>query len=266
MKFNQQLKAIVRRGTIWLLLVCLLLAPLGCHEVVRGGGTLETLEFDFRDFNVIRADGIFDLVISQQPAYGLSITLSRELIDYLEVTRQENVLVLRLRPDVDYVNTIQRAEITLPQLVGIDLSGATGAEIDSFVCDDAFQLDMDGASRLVLDDVTASEMLVTLRGAARLSGNLKLVTGRILLTDAAEVDLRGSAGALVLNASDSANANLGDFPTTEANVNISDAARASIDVSGTLNLVASGASVLRYSGGPELGLVNISGTATLRRD
>jgi hypothetical protein len=266
MSVSQKLNKIIWRGGISLLFVCLLVIPAGCQEVVRGGGALETQEFDFRDFEVIRADGIFDLEISQQPVYSLSITLSRELQEYLEVTLEGNVLQLRLRPDVNYVNTIQRAVISLPRLSGINLDGATSAEIDSFVCDDMLTVDMDGASRLALADVTASEMLVTLRGAARLSGNLKLVTGRFLLIDASEVDLRGSAGALVLNASDAANADLDDFLITEANVNISDAAKAAVDVSGTLNLVASGASVLRYSGGPELGLVNISGTATLRRD
>lgn len=266
LKINQKIMGIIRRGGMCLLFACLLVTPLGCHEEVRGGGELDTLEFDFRDYDVIQVDGIFDIQISQQPEYSLSITLSRELKEYLEVTRQGNVLVLRLRPDVNYVNTIQRAEITLPRLAGINLDGATRTEIDGFVCDGVFQVDMDGASRLELDDVTASEMLVTLRGASRLSGDLKLVTGRILLTDATRVELEGSAGALVLNASDSANADLDDLLTTEANVNLSDAARAAVNVCGTLNLVASGASVLHYLGGAELGLVNISGTATLGRD
>jgi hypothetical protein len=264
-KPGQRLTKTVWRGGMVLLLACLLLVPVGCQEVVRGSGVVETLEYDFRDFNVIRADGIFDLAISQRETYGLSITLSRELVKYVEVSRQGNVLELRLRPDIDYVNTVQRAEITLPQLAGIYLDGAASAEIDSFVCDEIIQVDMDGASRLALADVTASEMLVTLRGAARIDGDLKLVTGRFRLSGASGVDLGGSAGALVLNASDAANADLRDFLITEANVNISDAASAEVDVSGTLNLVASGSSVLRYSGEPELGLVNVSGTATLGR-
>jgi hypothetical protein len=264
-KLSQQSIKNVWRGAVLLMLACLLVAASGCQDVVRGSGATETLEFDYRDFNVIRADGIFDLLISQQETYGLSVTVSRELTEYLEVSRHDNVLELRLRPGVEYVNTIQRAEISLPQLVGINLGGATAAEISSFVCDEAFEVDMDGASHLVLADVTTCEMRVTLSGAARIDGDLKLVTGRFRLIGASVVDLKGSAGALVLNASDAANADLGNFTITEANVNISDAAKAEVDVSGTLNVVASGASVLHYFGEPELGLVNVSGTATLGR-
>jgi hypothetical protein len=58
---------------------------------------------------------------------------------------------------------------------------------------------------------------------------------------------------------------LADFQIDDANVNLSGASHATVNLNGTLNVEASGASSLEYIGNPTLGNVNTSGGSSVNK-
>lgn len=71
------------------------------------------------------------------------------------------------------------------------------------------------------------------------------------------------AANLTLNVSGASSVELGDFPASNVQAEVSGARSAEVDASGTLDVEASGASHVTYLGSPTLGYVNVSGASTV---
>ena len=85
------------------------------------------------------------------------------------------------------------------------------------------------------------------------------------LSGASTFNAAGSANDLVSVVSGASNLYLSDLPVNNANMNLSGASHAQINVNGRLDAVLSGASSLKYSGSPTLGNINTSGASTVSR-
>jgi hypothetical protein len=121
--------------------------------------------------------------------------------------------------------------LTMPELNSIDMSGATQVRSDSFDADD-FLLNLSGASRAQLE-INAATITANLDGASRAQ-----ITGIVGNLD---TDLSGASrfyGQLL--------------ETQTAKVNLSGASQAHVNVFQELEIVASGASRVYYSGEPKI--------------
>jgi hypothetical protein len=58
---------------------------------------------------------------------------------------------------------------------------------------------------------------------------------------------------------------LTDFPVNDADINLSGASRATINLDGKLDAELSGASNLEYIGDPTMGDINIAGASTINK-
>ena len=237
----------------------------GCMFGVTGSGRLETREFDYRDFTRVEAGSAFEVEITRADSYRVTITADDNVFGYLDIRKQGDTLHIGFRGIRGLVNTTQRAVITMPNLQGLNLSGASKGRVGGFSSANPLDLKLSGASSLDTDNLEAGDTRFDVSGAGRVSGNIRIANGKFDLSGASRVELTGSATDISIQASGASRLTLDDFTVRNASVNLSGASSATVNVSGQLDAKLSGASRLQYSGNPTLGTIDVSAGSELRR-
>jgi hypothetical protein len=235
----------------------------GC-TIVRGSGVLRTEEYDFSDFTKVEVGGSFEVEIVQSDRFSVSIIADDNLFEYIQVSQQGSTLKIRVQPAVVFLSATYRVEITMPELLGLELSGATRGAITGFESGEDLDIRVSGASSLELDGIVAGDMAFDISGASRVTGEITAGDVEYDISGASTVRLQGAAGDMKLDLSGASNAELDGLPVSDADVNLSGASRAAVNVDGILNIDLSGASKLVYVGNPTIGDVDISGASTMR--
>ena len=219
--------------------------PLGPTTSITGSGHPMTKDFDLAGFTKVAAGSAFQVEITQGDGYSVSVTVDDNLVDRLDVTKSGDTLRIYLKPSTSIRNVNMSAKVTMPELTGLDLSGATRTNIAGF------------SSGKSLD--------IKVSGASRLQGDIKSGNARFDVSGASTMDLQGSAGNLDLTVSGASTATLDEFASKNTSVEASGASHATVNASGTLNVEASGASSVTYVGQPANLKVNTSGASTVRQ-
>ena len=133
----------------------------------------------------------------------------------------------------------------MPELIGLDISGAGDVTITGLNSAQALVVDASGASHLQ-GDIEAGNVTFNLDGSS-------------------EVILTGSAENVTIIASGSSEIDLTDFPVVDANVNLNGGSEATVNPSGRLDVDASGASHVTYLGSPTLGKMDTSGSSSIEQ-
>ena len=233
----------------WIAIVAAVTLLAGCtlptRKTVSGSGKTVTLDFDFKDFTQVRVGSAFTLDITQGDDYSIRVEVDDNLEQYLDVKRSGDTLQIGLKPRLSIVfgNTTLRARVTLPQLTGLEASGASRCDIVGFSSDQRLTLEASGAS--------------TVRGAIA-SGAAKIEA-----SGASTIDLDGSGTDLNAVASGASTLRLEDFAVSDARADASGASRITVNVTGTLDATASGASSVRYVGDPAKVRENSSGASSI---
>jgi len=219
---------------------------LGCGRILTGSGNLQTKEYTFRDFTSVEISSAFEFHISQASSYKVSITADDNVLEKLEIIKEGNTLKIALKPMVILGSVTLEAEVTMPQLHGLAVSGASCGTVSDFYSAENLDLNVSGASK-VTGDITAGDADFTVRGAST-------------------VQLEGSANDIVANVSGGSRFKLGGFIVNNASVTFSGASTGTVNVSGKLDANLSSASKLSYLGEPTIGNINISGASSFKKE
>ena len=222
------------------ILLGLLLAVLltGCGQsTITGSGNVMTQEEAIRGFDKVEVSHAFKVNISQGETFSVVVHIDDNLLQYLEVVKQGSTLKIGLKTERISRDTIREAEVTMPDLTGLDLRGASQVILTGFKSTNALNLDLSAASHL-RGDIEAGDV-------------------RLDVSDASQVTLRGSAGDVTMDdVSGASTVDLADFPVVNANVTARDTSVITVNASGTLDVDAKSASEVYYVGNPTLGTVN----------
>jgi len=241
-------------ATLVTLLVAGLLAPgflmacdggSGTSGTIKGSGNPATQQKDFSDFARIDASSAFSVEIVRSSSYSVSITVDDNLIQYINVSKSGDTLNLSIASG-SYSFTSLKAEITMPELRKLKLSGACHATIEGFS--------------------SSQDLVVDLSGASRATGDMEAGDAEFKISEASSVELDGSAVDIVVDASGASHAELGGFQVTNADVRLSGASEGTVKLDGTLDADLSGASHLGYIGNPQMGNINTSDSSTLAKE
>lgn len=234
-------------GTLLLLaatLACTFTVP--SARSISGSGNVITVHESQTGFDRVDISHTFDATIEQADDFSIIIRIDDNFEEDLRVIKQGDTLRVGLDPDRSY--TIRSAtlevDITLPVLAGLELSGASRGTISGFESDRPFDGDVSGASSL-RGDILAGDINLDISGASL-------------------VVLDGIGRDLTLDASGASSVDLEDFALADADIKLSGASNATVNVSGTLDVEASGASRLEYVGNPELGVIDTSGASSVK--
>lgn len=257
-----------RKGALMAIVLALaLLIPLvSCERVLieEVEGPITTRSYDFSDFSRIEIGDAFELTVTRADTYSVAITAREGLFDHINVAQHGDTLKIDLQGFFLNFSHSGQATITMPELRGLELSGAAEADVSGFTSGQDLDVQLTGASRLDLAMETG-EFSAELSGASQLTGSLAATATDIVLSGASRIELEGSGGDLRLEGSGASRAKLADFPVGDADIVLSGASHASLDISGRLDVDLSGASQVDYSGNPTLGDSDISGGSQLER-
>jgi hypothetical protein len=197
------------------------------------------------DFTSVEAANAFDVEITQSDTFAVTIRVDDNILDLLDVSKENDTLKLRLERGVSLRGDVTlEAEITMPDLEGLDLSGASVASVSGFRSSGQLDIDLSGASSLD-GDLEAGDVDINASGASK-------------------VVLDGSATELTIEGSGASSLDLADFTVDTAKVKLSGASDATVRAQERIDPVdVSGASKLRYLGDPSLGDVTTSGASSV---
>ena len=212
----------------------------GCiGDNITGSGDLTTQSYNFSDFSRIEAHSGFELEVTRADSFSIEITADDNVHEYIAVEKSGDTLDIRLRGTRFYHSVTIRAEITLPDLYYLELTGGSRADITGFISGHDFEVNMSGGSRLN-GDISAGDVEFELSGGS-------------------QVELEGTGDDLAIDASGGSQLDLEEFPIANADINMSGGSQATINISGTLDADLSGGSRIYYVGTPTLGDTEFSG-------
>ena len=226
--------------------ICTVLILKGWPGVLIGSGNLETEEYAFANFTRVEISSAFEFEIKQSNSYSINVTADDNVIDRVQISQDGQTLKIRVGGvPTSFRSVTLKALVTMPQLRGLTVSGASRGIVSNFNCTEAVSIAVSGASR-VTGDITAGDIEFDVSGAST-------------------VQLEGSADDMVAIISGASRFSLGDFTVNNADVNISGASTGTINLDGRLDANVSGASTLLYIGDPVMGTINVSGASTLSK-
>lgn len=228
-----------------LFLAVILLAGCGTRTIT-GSGNVVTQEEDITGFDQVSISHSFETNISQGDTFSVVIRVDDNLVEYLQVVKQGNTLQIDFRPNTpNILRATMQAEITMPELAGLDVSGASHINITGFE--------------------SARDLTVDLSGSSHLQGDVEAGDVAFDLSGSSEVVLTGSAQNVTIKASGSNEIDLTDFPVVDADVDLSGSSEVTVNLSGRLDVDASGSSNLYYLGSPTLGNMETSGSSSIEQ-
>jgi hypothetical protein len=231
------------------ILVALLAAALvaGCAPVsITGSGDVVTREEEITDFQEVSISHSFEVDITQGDSFSVVIQVDDNIVKHLEVVKQGDTLRIGLKPGRSYNvrSATLQAEVTMPELRRLDLSGGSDATLTGFKSTAALDVDLSGASSL--------------------RGDIEAGDARFDLSGGSDLTLTGSAQDVTIDASGSSELDLADFPVADVDVHASGSSNVTLNLGGRLDVDASGASHVIYLGSPTLGKIDTSGSSTVR--
>jgi len=247
-------------------LVAVLLASgllMGCGGILKGSGDLETRQFDFSDFTKVDISSAFEFEIIKSDSYDINITADDNLFEHILVSKEGKTLKIGLKTvSIRWPATL-KAEITMPQLRGLELSGATRGTVSGFSSAENLEIEVSGASSAELVEVSTGGARFSISGASKVTGDISTGDAEFDISGASTLQLEGSAGDIEVEASGASRVELAGFPVDNAKVSLSGASIGTVNLSGKLDANLGGASKLEYIGEPTMGNINTSGSSTL---
>jgi hypothetical protein len=231
---------------------------------------MDTKNFNISGFKRIHIKFAMEAEIVRGDDYSVSVSGSDTLIDNIDVYLEGDKLVLGYNLNLISLFaapfTRARARIVLPELRELKIVGAARCSLHGFNSADDFNLQVAGASRLEIDEMSVGNTKWELAGASHLNGRLKVQGNMgIKVSGASRVRLAGSAADLDLDASGASHFELEELALKNARVRLVGASRGLVKVEGKLEVELEGASNLEYLGQATLGDVKVSGASTIRR-
>ncbi len=195
-------------------------------RTIEGSGNVVTRTFDLSDFTAVDVGGGFRVEITQSSSYSVRVTADNNTFDYMDVYKADDALTIGLKGGFSFRSVTLKAQISMPNLYALVLSGGTQGTAEEFISTHDFNLVLSGGSSL---------------------------------------ELEGAANNLNLVATGGSRSDLSDFPVHTATVLLSGGSQATINMNGTLNANLSGGSQLQYIGTPTMGDISVSGGSAISK-
>ena len=210
-----------------LLLAMLFIGALNAQRGEEGSGNLVTQDRDLRDFDEIAVSHAIAAAITQGNRFSVVIEADDNIINQVETKIRGGKLSISLPDGFNFVRNVTiRATITMPELNGVQASGATRLTAIGFNQTGAsLDLMVSGASRVIFENSSYQNLDLKVSGASH-------------------IDLE-------------------DLAAKTANLAASGASKIKLNVSDRIGGSASGASNVTYTGRPA-GNVRTSGASSVR--
>jgi hypothetical protein len=260
-KLNLEQKRDSKRGIemkhiIWLILIMLAALTAGCrrdkdfsqsnHVSITGSGNIVSREIAVAEFDQIEAGLHFNLAVHQGEEFSVVLFSDDNFIDFIQVEKLGTTISFGLKPGYAYniFGATMNAEVTMPELAALELSGSSHAELAGFTSMENFQAELTGSSSL--------------------SGKLEAETASFNVYGNAYVKMAGSSEKLWLDGCGNSVIDLGEFRAEDATLDLACASTAAVNVDGRLDVEAAQKSSVTYVDHPVSGDMRAHENASIR--
>ena len=227
-----------------LLMTMLLVFSLGCWIPITGSGNIFTEVYHFTGFTEVEVQDGFQLELIQSSAFSIKITADDNVHEYVNIEKEGNSLSISLLNDLFGCNSCTTiAEVTMPDLTKLELSGGSQANISGFN--------------------TSNNLSLELSGGSQLNGDITFNTADFNLSGGSQINLEGAGDTLIIDGSGGSQLDLELLPIDNIDIALSGGGKADINVISTLSVNLSGGSQVNYIGQPTLGDIDLSGGSTI---
>lgn len=231
----------------------------------------KTKTYDVRNFKELEFSSIFDVTLTRSSNFSLKIKAPEDILDYVEVRVRENTLELNLKDlprsiskKYNSSNYELKADISMPELYGLEMSGASKfTTSDTFdIGSREFDMDVSGASKVDGLSIKAGSIECEVSGASSIEMSGQCDRAELDISGAPKVNIKLDADDLGMEVSGASNFDL-DGTIGSLRADVSGAANASISgTANTLKADVSGAAKLKASSlAAQRAEVSTSGTA-----
>jgi hypothetical protein len=220
----------------------------GCFPTsITGSGDLTSQDFSESGFTSLHVQNGFEIEVTQANSFSIEITADDNVMEFVEVFKEEDGLVIRLKPTRTYGSVTLRVVITMPVLLDLDISGGSRATLGGFSSTESLIMNISGSSS-VDATISAGDTQLYLSGGARIDGELNVGDVEFYLAGGSQADVSGSGGNLKIEAFGGSDLNLADFTVGNANVELSGGSQADINPDGSITVNTGGSSKLYVRG------------------
>jgi hypothetical protein len=230
------IKTIIMKRLLLLLPLSLIFAS--CDHFfgdrIRGNGNIVSENRSAQGFHNVHVSNNIDVHITQGTAYAVRVETDQNLMEYLQIGTDGDVLVIDVRNHVNLDPTHKiSVYVTAPDYKNLKASGACHFYSETQITStETLDIDLSGACGAVIDLKTPSV-------DAGLSG-------------ACTLELKGETKSLSIDGSGASEAKCFDLKAENVDVDFSGAGHAEVFASVNLKAEVSGASSIRYRGSPSV--------------
>jgi hypothetical protein len=184
-------------------------------------------QYDYRDFSILDVGSAFSVEVTQGSNYKITLIYAENLEDKIKCTVEGDKLKLTMKGGSSSKNS-PKALIQMPELKGIDLSGAVSIN---------------------LVDFKGEEIDIDISGASNLQGKLNYNSLKMDASGASSSSLEGKANIAKLDLSGASKiSGKGFIVEGEFVLNCSGASKITMTVDGDMHMKLSGASSFDFYG------------------
>ncbi len=217
-------------------------------NTLKGEGNKTTTSPSVASFTSVEIEVPLKASITVQAGAQASVQLSgyENILKHIRATVKDNVLLLTTDLSETWIldGDSITAQITVPSLAALTLTGAPDADIHGNIAGPAFDLDISGAADVVIDNITVDTFASDVSGAANI-----IVKGGSVKKASYEVSGAGKIKAFGLQ-------------SVETEASISGAGTSEVNATTTLSASISGAGTIKYKGHPSISQ-DISGVGSI---
>ncbi|MCK8060654.1 MULTISPECIES: GIN domain-containing protein [unclassified Fusibacter] len=235
----------------------------GVTEAVTGSGNLISEEIEVGAFTGVHVKGMFEVTI-KEGEYGLVVTADDNLIPKLKIDTKGSVLVLDLEPTVSLLKTTLKAEITVPALDYLKVSGISNVHIEPVRCQTPMQLIVGGASQFY-GPIESESLELTVTGTAKAKVVVKASELDVDVSGTANLKMKGEAKHARISTSGTSNTKADKLLLEDLVVRSDGTSVCLVTVNGNVKAKASGTAVITLAGDATVVERNVSGLAVIKK-
>lgn len=205
-----------------------LLSAYGCSIVnikgVEGSGNAKSETRNVSDFKKIEANGAVELTIDAQKDFSVEIEADDNLLQMIKTEVSGNTLKISTDGKISPKTKIS-LKISMPELSGLDLNGASGAVVS----------------------------------------NVKTDSMKLVANGASKIKISGTAAKLESDANGASTIDAEGLTVTDADVKANGASKTTVSAVNDLKADANGASTIYYTGEPKNLQPNSSGASSVKK-
>jgi len=216
------------------------------HDSIRASGEVTSLDYSIPEYAELEVSDAFNAYVTfSDTEESIRIEANDNLHDKIIVKREGNALVIRLKKFTTVRGSATlNAYIVTKNIETFDLRGASHVTLENEWIHSDARVDLSGASNFT-GEVAAERLYLDMNGASLL-------------------DLFGNVASLNAKLSGSSDIRDYDLSVENLKIELSGASEAFLSVNETIDVTASGASVLNYKGDATVNNQKLSGSSEVR--